>query len=109
LKRRESKKSLSFPELGFAVSVEESMKDGTFTVLLGLRDRLPNYTAPDSRSVFGATSWGKIQTEHPSFRVWSSFGQITWCWIKHPRGRLVIERSNDVRFQKLAAPAPKKQ
>jgi hypothetical protein len=43
-KRRESKKSLPFPELGFAVSVEESMKDGTFTVLLGLRDRLPNYT-----------------------------------------------------------------
>jgi hypothetical protein len=45
LKRQESKKSLPFPELGFAVSVEESMKDGTFTVLLGLRDRLPDYTA----------------------------------------------------------------
>jgi hypothetical protein len=28
LKRGESKKSLPFPELGFAVSVEESMKDG---------------------------------------------------------------------------------
>jgi len=32
--------------------------------LLGLRDPPPNYTQIQIR--FGATSWGKIQTEHPS-------------------------------------------
>jgi hypothetical protein len=43
---------------------------GTFTVLLGLRDRLPNYTRQiQIGSSLGATSWGKIQTEHPSFRA----------------------------------------
>jgi hypothetical protein len=91
LKRRESKKVCHFRKLGFAVSVEESIKGrvffphgagslaarqetrkhtlltlgGTFTVLLGLRDPSPNYTR-QIQIRFGATSWGKIQTEHPS-------------------------------------------
>jgi hypothetical protein len=77
-------KSLPFPELALAVSVEESMKGrvffphgagslaarqetrkhrlltlgGTFTVLLGLRDPSPNYTR-QIQIRFGATSWGK--------------------------------------------------
>jgi hypothetical protein len=33
--------------------------------LLGLRDPPPNYTR-QIQIRFGATSWGKIQTEHPS-------------------------------------------
>ncbi len=91
MKRRESKKVCHFGELGFVVSVEELMKGrvffphgagslaarqetrkhrlltlgGTFTVLLGLRDPSPNYTR-QIQIRFGATSWGKIQTEHPS-------------------------------------------
>jgi hypothetical protein len=37
----------------------------TFTVLLGLRDPSLNYTR-QIQIRFGATSWAKIQTEHPS-------------------------------------------
>jgi hypothetical protein len=47
----------------------------TFVVLLGLRDPSPNYTR-QIQIRFGATSWGKIQTEHPSFRTRSSVGQM---------------------------------
>src|SRR4029077_6129565 len=49
---------------------------GTFTVLLGLRDPSPNYTR-QIQIRFGATSWGNIETQNPSFRVRSSFGQTT--------------------------------
>jgi hypothetical protein len=41
---------------------------GTFTVLLGLRDPPPNYMR-QIQIRFGATSLGKIQTEHPSLQT----------------------------------------
>jgi hypothetical protein len=56
------------------------------TVLLGLRDRLPN-TRASFTSVFVATSLGKIQTEHRSFQpvknwevIADNLSNAGWSW-----------------------------